>query len=100
MKDLKMTTEDIENTVRAAADSVTVIDEAIEKIANGAALSLELKGNLQRNVEHLKIVTAMQDIIDSGVSISHLIDGAARGEARLAEGEWPADPVRPGRRGE
>lgn len=87
-----MTTDQIEQTVRAAADSVTVIDEAIAKLANRAALSLELKGDLQRNVEHLKIVTSKQPIVDSGIELSNLISGIARGEARLAEGEWPADP--------
>lgn len=87
-----MTAEEIAQMIRAAADSVTVIDEMIAKVAAGAALSLEIKGNLQRNVEHLKGVTANEAIIASGSDISALVEGAARGEARLAEGEWPADP--------
>lgn len=93
----EMTQEQIERMVRVAKDSVTVIDEAIAKIADGAELSLNIKGDLQRNVEHLKIVTGMQQVLDSGIDLSHLLDGIARGEARLAEGVWPADPVRPNR---
>lgn len=90
----KMTAEQIEQMVKVAGDSVWVIDQTIQKIAGGASLSLELKGDLQRNVEHLKIVTAQPDVVESGVDVSALTAGIARGEARLAEGEWPADPER------
>lgn len=92
-----MTVDEIESTVRAAADSVTVIDESIAKLEGGSSRSLELKGNLQRNVDHLKIVTGIQQIVDSGIDLSNLTSAIARGEASLAEGEWPADPVRQNR---
>lgn len=89
----KLTAEQIANVVRVAGDSVWVIDQAIAKINEGAELSLSLKGDLQRNVEHLKIVTTNADVVESGADVSSLTDGIARGEARLAEGTWPAEPA-------
>lgn len=95
----KFTPESTANMIKIAGDSVTVIDETIAKIANGAPLSWELKGDLQRNVDHLKIVVGLDSVANSGQDISHLVAGISRGDARLAEGEWPAAPVRPSRGG-
>lgn len=84
------TLEQIQRYLTAARDSVWVINDEIEKLANGQQPSTEGKATIQRNVEHLKGVVSSQDVIDSGEDISDLQSAIAAGEAKLAESIWPA----------
>lgn len=82
------TLDEIKGTIRAARDSVWVITDSIEKLANGATPSAELKGNIDRNVAHLKIVTSSSHITESGEDIADLLAAITAGEAKLAESIW------------
>lgn len=84
------TIEEIRDTIRTARDSVWVITDQIEKLNDGATPNKDAKGNIDRNVSHLKLIVADQEIIDSGEDISDLIESIAEGEAKLAENIWPA----------
>jgi hypothetical protein len=85
------TIEQIRGTIRAARDSVWVITDEIEKLNAGGTPNKNAKGNIDRNVSHLKLVVADQEIIDSGEDISDLIEAIEVGESKLAEDIWPAD---------
>jgi DNA/RNA endonuclease YhcR with UshA esterase domain len=84
-----LTIEEIRATIKAARDSVWVIDETLDQLTKGRIANNERKGNLERNVGHLKIIVADQEIIDSGEDIQDLHDAIAVGEAKLAEDIWP-----------
>ena len=86
-----MTQKEILYTIKAARDSVWVIEDTIEKINNGSTASLRFKRNIQRNIEHLKIVVAKQEIVDSGEDISDLQEAIVIGETKLAENIWPSE---------
>jgi hypothetical protein len=85
------TLEQIQGTIRAARDSVWVVTDEIEKLAEGQPANKERKGNIDRNVAHLKLIVADQEIIDSGEDIADLHTGIAAGEAKLAEDIWPTE---------
>ena len=85
------TLEQIQGTIRAARDSVWVVEDTIQKLTDGATASEELKGNIERNVAHLKIVVADQEIIDSGETITDLQVAIVAGEAKLAEDIWTTE---------
>jgi len=85
------TLEQIQNYINRAKDSVWVITDVIQKLTDGAAPSKSLKGDIERNVGHLKIVVDQQDVIDSGEDISELQSGISAGESKLAENIWPAE---------
>jgi hypothetical protein len=85
------TIEQIRGTIRSARDSVWVITDQIEKLDAGATPNKEAKGNIDRNVSHLKLIVADQEIIDSDEDISDLIEAIEVGEAKLAEDIWSAD---------
>lgn len=76
--------ERAERTVTAARDSVWVINNEIEKKNESGSLSDEGRGNIERNVAHLEIVVASQEIIDSGLDISDLNAAIVAGKAALA----------------
>lgn len=81
----QMTQEQILGTIRAARDSVWVISDSLEKLAaNNGTMTNELKGNLERNVGHLKLVVANPEISGSGENISDLNQAISDGEAALA----------------
>ena len=84
------TLEEIQRTIIAARDSVWVITDELEKLANGYPATKECKGNIQRNVGHLGIVVSDPEIIASGEDISDLNAAIVSGEAKLAEAIWPA----------
>jgi hypothetical protein len=86
-----MTQKEILYTIKAARDSVWVIENTIEKLNNGSTASLNFKGNIQRNISHLKLVVATQEIVDSGEDISDLQEAIVMGEAKLAENIWPSE---------
>lgn len=83
-----MTTEEVQKYIAAARDSVTVITEQLQKLSAGESASEEIKGNIERNVEHLEIVVARQEVIDSGEDISDLQQAVASGKAKLEENIW------------
>jgi hypothetical protein len=84
------TIEQIRGTIRAARDSVWVISDEIEKLDAGGTPNENAKGNIDRNVSHLKLVVSDQEIIDSGEDIDDLTAAITTGEAKLAEDIWPA----------
>ena len=81
------TLEEIQNTIRIARDSVWVVTDTIAKIA-GENYTEEHKGNLERNVGHLRIVTGTTEIVESGEDIADLLQAIEDGDAALAN--WPA----------
>ena len=91
MADETPTLEEIQATIRAARDSVWVIDQMVEQLDAGEEANTERKGNLDRNVEHLKIITTRDEIVNSGEDISDLLAGITKGEAELAKHTWPAE---------
>jgi len=84
------TLKEIQRDIIAARDSIIVINEEIFNLDNGIQPSLEIRGELDRNVGHLKIIVAMQDVIDSGEDITDLHAAILIGEAKLAEDIWSA----------
>jgi len=90
MENTPKTLAQIQGTIKSARDSVWVITDEIQKMTAGASPNKEHKGNLDRNVEHLKLVVADTEIVDSGEDITDLIVAIATGEAKLAEDIWPA----------
>jgi hypothetical protein len=87
----KPTLEEIQGTIRAARDSVWVIEDTIQKLSDGETPDKEKKGNLERNVGHLKIVVGSADVVASGEDISDLNAAIAAGEAKLSQNIWPTD---------
>jgi hypothetical protein len=85
------TLEEIQQTIKAARDSVWVINDQIQKLSEGKPANKERKGNVERNVSHLKLIVANQEIIDSGEDIADLQAAIVTGEAKLAEAIWPAE---------
>lgn len=79
------TAEEIEGTIRAARDSVWVINEQLAKLANGEAMSQEIKGNIQRNVDHLKLIMADTEISSSDNDLSDLSQAITAGTAALPQ---------------
>lgn len=88
---MSRTIEEIRGEISAAKDSVWVITDTIQKLTDGAEATANLKGDIQRNVDHLKIVVAKEDVTGSGEDISELNSGITTGEAKLAENIWPAE---------
>lgn len=89
MEEETKTQEEILKTIKAARDSVSVINETAADLDAGATPTLDRKGNLDRNVGHLNVVVARQYIIDSGEDISDLNAAITLGESKLAEHTWP-----------
>lgn len=85
------TLEQIQATIRAARDSVWVVNDEIQKLADGQPATKERKGNIDRNVAHLKLVVADPEIVASGEDIADLQAAIVAGEAKLAENIWPAE---------
>jgi hypothetical protein len=88
MENQTRTIEEIRGTIRAARDSVWVIEDTLTKLTGGQTPTENLKGNIERNVGHLEIVVASQDIIDSNEDIADLHAAIAAGQAKLAENIW------------
>ena len=84
-----MTLEEIQATIKAARDSVWVVNDEIAKLDAGQPANNERKGNIERNVGHLKLVVANPEIANSGEDISDLNAAIVAGEAKFAENIWP-----------
>lgn len=91
MENQPKTLKQIQGTIRAARDSVWVVEDTIAKIVAGQTVSKELKSDIDRNVSHLKLIVADQEVIDSGEDIADLQSTIIAGEAKLAEAIWPAE---------
>lgn len=79
-----MTQEQIEGTVRAARDSVWVVNDELAKLANNQPWNDERKGNIERNVAHLELVMANPQISGAGLDLSDLTAAINAGNAELA----------------
>jgi len=90
------TLEQIQGTIKSARDSVWVIDSEIQKLADGYPVSRSIKGAIERNVAHLKLIVADQEVIDSGEDISDLEAAITTGEDKLAEDIWSGLPEETG----
>jgi len=82
------TLEQIQTTIRVARDSVWVVTDELQKLADGQPATPDRKSNIERNVSHLKLVVADQEVVDSGEDISDLNAAIAAGESKLAENIW------------
>jgi hypothetical protein len=91
MENTPKTLEQIQGTIRAARDSVWVITDQIEKLTAGETPNNNSKGNIERNVSHLKLVVSDTEITNSGENISDLTAAITAGEAKLAENIWLAE---------
>lgn len=80
-----MTLEEIQGTIKAARDSVWVIEDSLQQLTEGAEPSDEIKNAIDRNVSHLKLVVANTEITNSGEDISDINAAITAGEAKLAE---------------
>jgi hypothetical protein len=83
MENTPRTIEEIRGTISAARDSVWVVSDEIEKLATRGQLTNEGRGNIERNVGHLKIVVASTEITESGEDITDLHSAIAAGEQAL-----------------
>jgi len=78
--------ERVDQTVRAARDSVWVIsDEIQKKAARNGVLTEEGKGNLERNVAHLELVMQDPKVVELGGDLSDLTTAITDGKAALVE---------------
>ena len=82
------TLEQIQATIRAARDSVWVINDEIQKLTEGQPANTERKGNIERNVAHLKLIVSNSEIVNSGEDTFDLHTAITVGEAKLAENIW------------
>ena len=74
----------VDGIVRAARDSVWVVNDEIQKKADRGELTNEGRGNIERNVAHLEIVMADPQIIELGGDLSDLTAAITDGKAALA----------------
>lgn len=75
--------EKVNGTVRAARDSVWVVNDEIQKKGDGA-LTPEGRGNIERNVAHLEIVMSDPKVVELGGDLSDLTAAINNGKAALA----------------
>lgn len=77
--------ERVEGTVRAARDSVWVINDELQKKQERGELTQEGRGNIERNVGHLEIVMADPKVVELGGDLSDLTAAITNGKAALVE---------------
>lgn len=83
MSEQQRTLEQIQGTIRAARDSVWVIENELQKLSEGGSLTEDARSNIERNVAHLKIVISDTQISESGEDISDLQGAILAGEEEL-----------------
>lgn len=89
----KMTEKQVKRYLQAARDSVTVIEEELEKLeVFGWKPSLRIKDSLKRNIGHLKIVVQNDNVIECDDDCADLHKAIADGEAALKAYTWPIPP--------
>lgn len=74
--------EKVDQTVKAARDSVWVINDEIQKKGE-EPLSKEARGNIERNVAHLEIVLTYPNVTELGGDLSDLTTAITNGKAAL-----------------
>jgi len=74
----------VDSTVRAARDSVWVINDEIQKKTDRGTLTEEGRGNIERNVAHLEIVMSDPQVVELGGDLSDITDAITNGKAALA----------------
>jgi hypothetical protein len=77
--------ERVDGTVRAARDSVWVINDELEKKQQRGELTAEGRGNIERNVAHLEIVMSDPQVVELGGDLADLTAAIADGKAALAD---------------
>jgi hypothetical protein len=77
--------ERVDGTVRAARDSVWVINDELEKKQQRNELTAEGRGNIERNVAHLEIVMSDPQVVELGGDLSDLTAAIIDGKAALAD---------------
>jgi hypothetical protein len=77
--------ERVDGTVRAARDSVWVINDELEKKQQRNELTAEGRGNIERNVAHLEIVMSDPQVVELGGDLADLTAAIADGKAALAD---------------
>ena len=87
------TIEEIRGTIGVARDSVWVITDTLQRLENGQPPDGQHKGNLERNVGHLRLVVSDPGISESGEDIQDLHDAITAGEQKLAEDIWPPETL-------
>lgn len=75
--------ERVNVTVRAARDSVWVVNDEIQKKADRGELTPEGRGNIERNVAHLEIVMSDPNMVSLGGDLSDLTAAITNGKAAL-----------------
>lgn len=85
MENTPRTLEQIQGTIRSARDSVWVVTDEIQKLTERGELTEDGRGNIERNVGHLKLVVADTELVASGEDISDLLAAITAGEAELAK---------------
>ena len=83
MPEEQKTIEQVRATIKAARDSVWVVENELQKLTDTGTLEKEGRGNIERNVAHLKLVVADPQISESGEEIGDLNDAIAAGETAL-----------------
>lgn len=83
MSEQQRTLEQIQGTIGAARDSVWVINDELQKLPEGGFLTEQGRGNIQRNVDHLKLIVSNSEVLGSGEDISDLHAAITAGEAEL-----------------
>lgn len=91
MEGTPKTQEEVTQMIKAARDSVWVIEDTIAQLQSGQAANNERKGAIERNVGHLNIVVSDKDVKASGQNIADLNAAIAAGKAKLAENIWTAE---------
>lgn len=76
--------ERVDHTVRAARDSVWVVNDELQKMSDRGELTEEGRGNIERNVGHLEIVMADPQVVELGGDLSDLTAAITNGKAALA----------------
>lgn len=79
------TPEEIQQIIKAARDSIWVIEDSIARLDAGDQHTNEIKNTIDRNVNHLKIIVADQEIANSEHDISDLYAAILLGESKLEE---------------
>lgn len=88
MEDTPKTQEEVAQMIKAARDSVWVIEDTLAQLQAGKTANNQRKGDIERNVGHLGVVVADKDVMSSGQDISDLNAAIAMGNAKLAENIW------------
>jgi len=83
MPEEQKTIEQVRATIKSARDSVWVVEDELQKLTEAGSLTEQSRGNIERNVAHLKLIVADPEISESGEEIGDLNDAITAGETAL-----------------